>query len=75
MPRPFISSNYFSTKTLKTTISDHYSVLLEIPDAKKEMHNDTFRSRNLKKLKGESRLSFLFVLDQNLKKNSAEFGY
>ena len=31
----FISSNYFSTKTLKTTISDHYSVLLEIPDAKK----------------------------------------
>ena len=35
---------------------------------KKEMHDDTFRSRNLKKLKGESRLKFLFVLDQNLKK-------
>ena len=64
----FISSNYFSTKTLKTTISDHYSVLLEIPDAKKEMHDDTFRSRNLKKLKGKNRLNFLFVLDQNLKK-------
>ena len=32
----FISSNYFSTKTLKKTISDHYSVLLEIPDAKKK---------------------------------------
>ena len=32
------------------------------------MHNDTFRSRNLKKLKGESRINFLFVLDQNLKK-------
>ena len=34
---------------------------------KKEMHEDTFRSRNLKKLKGESRLNFLLVLDQNLK--------
>ena len=32
----FISSNYFSTKTLKTTISDYCSVLLEIPDAKKK---------------------------------------
>ena len=63
-----ISSECFSTKTLKTTISDHYSVLSEIPDAKKEMHGDTFRSRKLKKLKGESRLNFLFVLDQNLKK-------
>ena len=63
----FISSNYFSTKTLKTTISDNYSVLLETSDAKKEMHDDTFWSRNLKKLKGGSRLNFLFVLDQNLK--------
>ena len=36
------------------------------------MQDDTFRSRNLKKLKGKNRLSFLFVLDQNLKKKSAK---
>ena len=41
----FISSNHFSNKTLKTTISDHYSVLLEISDATKEMNYDTDRSR------------------------------
>ena len=27
--------NHFSTETLKTTISDDYSVLLKIPDAEK----------------------------------------
>ena len=32
------------------------------------MHDDTFRRPKLKKRKGESRLNFLFLLDQNLKK-------
>ena len=64
----FMSCSYFSTESLKTTISDHYSVLLKIPDAEKGRRDDILRSRNSKKLKGDSRLNFLFVLDQKLKK-------
>ena len=31
----FMSKKYFSTETLETNISDHYSVSLEIPDSAK----------------------------------------
>ena len=70
----FISSKKSSTELLKTTISDHHSVLLEIPGAEKGRRDDTSKSRNLKKMKSGSRINFLFVLDQKLKK-SFEYRY
>ena len=50
----FISSNYFSTKSLKNDQRPLFCFIRNSRCKKKEMHDDTLRSRNLKKLKGES---------------------
>ena len=63
----FISLNEFATDTIKTTISDHYSVILKLPESKNVESKKTMKARNMKKLKGENALNFLFVLYQKLK--------
>ena len=68
-----ISPNDILTETNKTTISDHYSVLAKCPetgrlDKTKEKHF----VRNLKTIKGDGALKFLFLLDQKLERLSLD---
>ena len=56
------------TETIQTTISDHYTLLAEIPLLENKNEHDIYvESRNLKKIKGPNALNFLFLLDQKLK--------
>ena len=67
-----ISTSYqIKTETIKTTISDHYTVLGTIPgvimkESPKIEVKQTYR--DMRKIKGENALNFLFILDQTLKK-------
>ena len=67
-----VVTNYqIITETIKTTISDHYTVLGEIPGViVKEAENREMKqlSRDLRKIKGGNALNFLFLLDQTRKK-------
>ena len=64
----FPSSKNYLTETIKSTISDHFSVILKIADEKSENCKKMFKHRNLMNLKGDNSLNFLFILDQKLKK-------
>ena len=44
----FISLNEFATDTIKTTISDHYSVILKLPESKNFEGKNTIKARNEK---------------------------
>ena len=55
---------------MKTTISDHYTVLGTIPgvimkEPQKSEVEQTYR--DMRKIKGENALNFLFILDETLK--------
>ena len=66
-----VTSYQINTETIKTTISDHYTVLGAIPGViVKESKNKEIKqlSRDLRKIKGGNALNFLFLLDQTLKK-------
>ena len=63
--------NQINTETIKTTVSDHYTVLGTIPgvimkESQKIEVKQTYR--DMRKKKGENALNFLFILDQILKK-------
>ena len=65
------TSYQIKTETIKTTISDHYTVLGTIPgvimrESPKIEVKQTYR--DMRKIKGENALNFLFILDQTLKK-------
>ena len=68
----FISSNPTDTITLKTTISDHYTILGKIP-LKYHKTNESVRPkvimRDLRNIKNENALNFLFLLNHKLEKN------
>ena len=52
-------------------MSDHYTVLGEIPDVKYEVTAEShskIRTRNLKNIKSDNALKFLFILKQRLMK-------
>ena len=64
-----ITSSHVGTGKRQTTIKNHFKVLCEIADVDEE---SAFREkdvtfRNLKNVKGGSKLNFLFVLDLKLK--------
>ena len=65
-----ITQNVVCTQTLSTTISDHFTVLLQFTKEhsfdRKTVSNPTM-TRNTKNLKGHNALKFLFLLDQKLK--------
>ena len=67
----FISSSPTNTITPKTTISDHYTILGKIP-LKYHKTNESFRPkvtmRDLRIIKNENALNFLFLLNHKLKK-------
>ena len=67
----FISSSLTDTKTLRTTISDHYTILGKIP-LKYHKTNESFRPkvimRDLGNNKNENAVNFLFLLSHKLKK-------
>ena len=67
----FISSSPTDTITLKTTISNHYTILGKIP-LKYPKTNESFRPkvimRDLENIKNENALNFLFLLNYKLKK-------
>ena len=67
----FISSNPTETKTIKTTISDHYTKFGKIP-LNYHKTNESFRPklilRDLRNIKNENALNFLFLLNHKLKK-------
>ena len=66
-----ISSSPTDTITLKTTISDHYTILGKIP-LKYHKTNELFRPkvimRDLRNIKNENALNFLFLLNHKPKK-------
>ena len=67
----YITSYTTTNQTEKTTMSDHYSVLGEIPAVKTEVittDDSIIRTRNLKNIKGDKALNFLFLLEQRLMK-------
>lgn len=73
-----ITSYQVENKTIKSTISDHYSVMGEIPGILTAPELNEIRTtnvRNLKKIKGENSLNFLFLLDQKLKKLDPNCGH
>ena len=67
----FISSSPTYTITLKTTISDHYTILGKIP-LKNHKTNESFRPkvimRYLRNIKNENALNFLFLLNHKLRR-------
>ena len=67
----FISSSPTDTITLKTTISDHYTILGKIP-LKYHKTNESFCPkvimRDLRNIKNENALNFLFLLNHKLKR-------
>ena len=69
----FISSSPTDTITLKTTISDHYTILGKIP-LKYHRTNESFRPKvkmcDLRNIKNEKASNFLFLLNHKLKKVS-----
>ena len=68
-----ISQNDILTETVKTTISDHYSVLAKFPKTgRREKNREQQSVRNLKTIKGDGALKFLFLLDQKLKRISLD---
>ena len=75
-----ITQNVVCIRTLPTTISDHFTVLLHFTKDhsfdRKTISNPTM-TRNTKNLKGHNALKFLFLLDQKLKqiheKTSSEY--
>ena len=68
-----ISQNDILTETIKTTISDHYSVLAKFPKTgRREKTREQHFVRNLKTIKGDGALKFLFFLDQKLKRLSLD---
>ena len=70
----YITSFQATHKTEKTTMSDHYTVLGEIPeveiDATTANQSNIF-TRNLRNIKGDNTLKFLFLLEQKLLKLDA----
>ena len=68
-----ISPNDILTEPIKTTISHHYSVLAKF--TKTGRHEGTKEKhfvRNLKTIKGDGALKFLFLLDQKFKRISLD---
>ena len=64
-----ITSYPINTMTISTTISDHFTVIGEIPVSSiAEQQKPNVLTRNLKNLKGDKALNFLFLLDQKLQK-------
>ena len=67
----YITSYQTVHQSEKTTMSDHYTVLGEIPDVKYEVTAEShckIRTTNLKNIKGDNALKFLFILEQRLMK-------
>ena len=68
-----ISQNDILTETIKTTISDQHSVLAKFPKSgRREKTREQHLMRNLKTIKGDGALKFLFLLDQKLKRISLD---
>ena len=68
-----ISQNDILTETIKTTFSDHYSVLAKFPKTgRREKTREQHFVRNLKTIKGDAALKFLFLLDQKFKRISLD---
>ena len=67
----FMSSSPTDTITLKTTVSDHYTILVKIP-LNYHKTNESFRPkviiRDLRNIKNENALNFLFLLNHKRKK-------
>ena len=64
-----ITERTVNTETIQTTISDHFTVTAYIPAIWKESKSTNIPlARKLNRLKGDSALNFLFLLDQKLKK-------
>ena len=66
-----VTSYRINTETIKTTISDHYTVLGAIPGVfvnESKNRESKQLSRDLRKIDGGNALNFLFLLDQTLKK-------
>ena len=65
-----ITTNEIETETLQTTISDHFTVSAQVSHSLANKQHDPPCTKvwNLKNLKGEKALNFLFLLDQKLKK-------
>ena len=69
----FLSASPTDIITPKTTISDHFTILGKIP-LKYHKTNETFRPkvimRDLRIIKNENALNFLFLLNHKLEKNT-----
>ena len=67
----FITSFQTETQTIPTTISDHFSVLGEIPLSTDGIKCKPYfrKTRDLRGIKGENALKFPFLLDQKPKQN------
>ena len=64
-----ITGRMVTTETKQTTISDHFTVTAKIPANWKECTNMNIPLvRNFKKIKRDNALTFLFYLDQKLRK-------
>ena len=62
-----ITERTVNTETIQTTISDHFTVTAKVPAIWKESKSRNIPlARNLNRLKGESALNFVFLLDQKL---------
>ena len=62
-------------ETYKTTFNDHYTVIGEIfidTTCSQEKQQNFFKNRNLKNIKGDEVVNFLFLLDQKLMKFGEE---
>ena len=62
-----ITERTVNTETIQTTISDHFMVTANKPAIWKESKNIIIPlARSFNRIKGESALNFLFLLDQRL---------
>ena len=66
-----LSSSYeLKTETIKTTMSDHYTMISQFPsvlDQGRFVNDEKIVVRNLQIIKAEKSLRFLFPLDQKLR--------
>ena len=66
-----ITSYQLKTETIQTTMSDHFTVLETIPGVffnEPVISEEKIYRRDLRSIKGDKALNFLFLLDQKLKK-------
>ena len=66
-----ITSYQVKTETIQTTMSDHFTVLGTIPGVffnEPVISEEKIYRRDLRSIKGDQALNFLFLLDQKLKK-------